>query len=300
MKIEKDIRVEMVRMEGDVAPFVQVDYMDKEAQEHTGLMLLDTGSCMNILAPEIAESLGEMCKIEDGYTSVFTITHEVKVMEHASFHFAFGGTQFCETCCISDKQLPVRVSGMTVFGILGNIFLQKHSLVIDYSDYSLHTSDVTPDTLSISDCSFFCPMEVGLMYYGVPIMSIRQNMGEHVAVFDTGATNNMIAKQTLDDADFKYELLDNEDAVMGVLGQIDAKEALVEFNMLSLCGDDVCEIPRRDQFKLLPFYLYEPNVKARGLDGEQLPPVEIIIGSPFMASEGWVLDFGNKIVYKLV
>jgi hypothetical protein len=39
MKIEKDIRVEMVRMEGDVAPFVQVDYMDKEAQEHTGLML---------------------------------------------------------------------------------------------------------------------------------------------------------------------------------------------------------------------------------------------------------------------
>lgn len=38
MKIEKDIRVEMVRMEGDVAPFVQVDYMDKEAQEHTGLM----------------------------------------------------------------------------------------------------------------------------------------------------------------------------------------------------------------------------------------------------------------------
>ncbi|MFW5545234.1 MAG: hypothetical protein ACOCN9_08260 [Prevotella sp.] len=27
MKIEKDIRVEMVRMEGDVAPFVQVDYI---------------------------------------------------------------------------------------------------------------------------------------------------------------------------------------------------------------------------------------------------------------------------------
>ena len=55
MKIEKDIRVEMVRMEGDVAPFVQVDYMDKDAQDHTGLMLLDSGSTVNVLSSEMAE-----------------------------------------------------------------------------------------------------------------------------------------------------------------------------------------------------------------------------------------------------
>ena len=35
MNAENNIRVELVRMKGDVAPFVQVNYVDKDAQEHT-------------------------------------------------------------------------------------------------------------------------------------------------------------------------------------------------------------------------------------------------------------------------
>ena len=41
MKKENTIRVEMVRMEGDLAPFIEVDFMDKEAQEHTGFELVE-------------------------------------------------------------------------------------------------------------------------------------------------------------------------------------------------------------------------------------------------------------------
>ena len=58
MKKESDIRVEMFRVQGDFAPFVKVDYMDKDAQEHTGLMLLDSGSTSNVLFSEMAERLG--------------------------------------------------------------------------------------------------------------------------------------------------------------------------------------------------------------------------------------------------
>lgn len=49
MKAENNIRVSMFRMEGDVAPFVQVNYVSKEGQELTGLLLLDSGSNENIL-----------------------------------------------------------------------------------------------------------------------------------------------------------------------------------------------------------------------------------------------------------
>ena len=36
MNAENNIRVGLVRTEGDVAPFVKVNYMDKDAQECTG------------------------------------------------------------------------------------------------------------------------------------------------------------------------------------------------------------------------------------------------------------------------
>ena len=55
MKKENNIRVEMVRMEGDAAPFVEVGYVDKNAEEHTGLLMLDSCSMGNILCPEMAD-----------------------------------------------------------------------------------------------------------------------------------------------------------------------------------------------------------------------------------------------------
>ena len=54
MKNEKDIRVEMIRVEGDFAPFVEVDYMDQYAQEHTGLMLLDSQGLRSIIVWRIS------------------------------------------------------------------------------------------------------------------------------------------------------------------------------------------------------------------------------------------------------
>ena len=66
MKEKKDIiKVDMIRMEGDVAPFIQVDYMDKNANEHTGLVLLDSASTVNILSPEMADNIGMLCKLEE-------------------------------------------------------------------------------------------------------------------------------------------------------------------------------------------------------------------------------------------
>ena len=88
MKREKDVRVEMVRMEGDVAPFVQVGYMDKDAQEHTGLMLLDSGSTVNLLSSEMARHIGKLSVLEDEYTEVSSITPSKKDFDNVRFAFA--------------------------------------------------------------------------------------------------------------------------------------------------------------------------------------------------------------------
>ena len=155
MKAEKNIRVEMIRMKGDVAPFVQVNYVDKDAQEHTGLFLLDSGSNENILSPEIVESMGSLCTIVDGVKTIASMAQEVVKASQVSFPFVMGDNQFHETFCISDMSFPLE--GMTVIGILGNPFLQLHNLVIDFHGNTLHTSEITPSNFSILDCAFFLP-----------------------------------------------------------------------------------------------------------------------------------------------
>ena len=42
MKKESKISVKMFRIVGDYAPLVRVDFLDKDAQEHSGLLLLDS------------------------------------------------------------------------------------------------------------------------------------------------------------------------------------------------------------------------------------------------------------------
>lgn len=293
-----DIRVKMIRMEGDIAPFVEVDYMDKDAQEHTGLMLLDSGSTANVLFPKIAECIGELCKLEDEATPIYSIAQEVMMADQVRFSFAFSGRQFHDTFFVSTQPLPIHVRGMNVIGILGTRFLQQHRLVIDYSDYTLHTSEVCPQNLSISDCDFFFPMEIGLKFYDVPVVSVKQNGVELVTLVDTGATSNMISNKALVDNEFKCKRFNGKDVIMGVTGQVDVDEARVWFKMLSLDVDDVSELSRYARFKVLPHNVFTLPDGECDPNGEPLPPIEALLGSPFMAREEWALDFGAKIIYK--
>lgn len=298
MKTEKEINVEMVRMEGDLAPFVTVDYMDKDAHEHSGLLLLDTGSTVNILSPEMANHIGSLSKLDEKAT-ISAFGPDVMDADLVKFSFALGGIQFHETFCLSNRKFPCSVVGMKVLGLLGNPFMQLHNLVLDYSNYTLHTSKISPDNLSISDCSFFFPMEIGLKHYGLPVISVSQNEKELVTMVDTGASTNMISSQALAENHFKHERLDGNDFIKNITGNVEADKAKVWFSMLSLTTDDVCKLSRKDLFYILPYNVTTPEESDCDTDGNQLPPIEVVIGSPFMAKERWILDFGAKIMYKL-
>lgn len=298
MKKENDIKVKLFRVEGDAAPFIKVDYVDKNAEEHTGLLLLDSCSMGNILSPEMVDQIGMLCKVEDEGTKLFSIAHETIEAENVRFYFSFGGSVWQDIFCITPRPIPVKVQGMDVIGILGIRFLKQFRLVIDYSDFTLHKSEVAPENLASTDCVFFFPMEIGLTHYGLPVVCTRQNGKEIVTLVDTGATKNMIARKTLDDNAFEYKSLEDRDVMRGLTGNVDVEMARVMFHLVSLYGEEERETSHRDRFAVLSDYIYEPKKEYFENADDQVPPAEMLLGAPFMAARGWVLDFGAGIIYK--
>lgn len=298
MKKEKDIRVNLYRVKGNAAPFVLVDYMDKDAQEHTGAMLLDSGCMGNVLSNDMVDHIGPLCKIEEEGTKLYSIAHETLEADNVRFSFALGSRQFHEEFCIIPQKLPMKIKGVQVVGILGLQFMMKYGIAIDYSDFSCHTSDVNPENLSISDCDFFFPMEPGLKSYGLPVVAFAQGDKDIVVLADSGATNNMIAEPTIVDNNIFCHRTNEKDIVDGITGSVEVEEAIVKFTMLSVTEDDVNKISCHSNFYLTPHYILVPNEELCNGDIEGLPPIEALIGSPFMARQGWTLDFGAMIIYK--
>lgn len=297
MKNEKDIHVALVGEEGDFTPFIEVDYVDKYAQEHRGIMLLDSGSSDNFLSSDMSDSIGELCRLQDITDNIQTATGEVVTANNVHFSFVVGGCQFFETFCINDNQLTW-LKGIKIIGILGNAFLQKHNLVIDYSNYTLHTSHVSPANLSIADCDFFFPMEIGLKNYGVPVLCMKQGNHEIAVLADTGSDNNMISETAINDG-FTCQFLGTMDTISGLVGQMTAKDAIIDFDLLRLKANGDKESHHKEKIKVIPINIIEAKDGQCDEEGKPLEPVQAVIGAPFMAKEGWVLDFGAKIIYKL-
>ena len=300
MKSNNNFKVQMLRVKGDLAPFVKVEYVDQDAKEHSVLMVADSCSCHNILIGTRAERHGVVLQKEEGTMKIGGAGNEMVTTSLAKFHFVLGGEQFYESFCIKegDIQIPMEIEGMPIIGILGNLFMQQYRLAIDYSDYTLHISNVTPSNLPISACDFFFPMEIGLERYGLPVLAFRQNGNDVVALADTGATDNMIALQSMTDNGFDYRYLGTSDTITGIDGETEAKDAMMKFCLLTLTESETDVVHHEDVFKVTPHYMITPEEGQCDKNGVQLPPVVGIIGSPFMAKEGWVLDFGIKYIYK--
>lgn len=296
MNNDKDIQVALVGEEGDFTPFIEVDYVDKYAQEHQGIMLLDSGSSESFLSPEMGDSIGELCQLKDVTYNIQTATGEVVNANNVHFSFAVGGSQFSETFCINDNHLSW-LKGIKIIGILGNTFLRKHGLVIDYNDCTLHTSHVSPANLSIADCDFFFPMEIGLKNYGIPVLCMKQGNHEIAALADTGSNSNMISETAINDG-IICKFLGTKDTISGLVGQMIAKDAILDFGLLSLKARGDKEFHYKENVKVIPINVIEATDGQCNEEGRPLEPVQAVIGAPFMAREGWILDFGAKIIYK--
>lgn len=298
MENEKDIKVGLIRVQEDVAPLIEVGYVDKDANEYKGIMLLDSGSNSNLLIGGMADSISELCKLGKVTDNIETSTGDCISAKNVHFSFAVDGCQYSETFCIADINLSTIKGREPVIGILGNTFMQKHGLVIDYTDFTLHTTHVDEENLTVADCDFFFPMEIGLKNYGIPVLCMAQNNLEVIALADTGATSNMLSVKALGEDGFHCKYLGTTDVINGVIGSIEVKDAIMDFCLVTMKEENTEDLPRRDYFKVSPINAIDPKEGTLDENGQQLEPVEAIIGAPFMAREGWILDFGAKVIYK--
>ena len=292
MKKEKDIRVEMYRVVGDLHPFIEVDYVDKYAEEHTGLMLLDSGSNINILSSEVNKYICDLYRYQDSELDITDALGEVEIPNYVHFSFAFGGMQYNEDFAISEDWLLGSVGDLPIIGILGNNFMQRHGLAIDYSDFTLHTSNISHANLCTADCDFIFPMDIGLENYGLPVLAIHHGETDVAVIADTGCATNVVSTHCINQCNIKCEYTNETSPLKGLKGRSEANVANVHFNLLTLAEDGIKGILFYDSFMVVnqPF--------AAAYRSKKHQPIEGLIGSPFMAKQGWILDFAQKVIYK--
>ena len=294
MNTENNIRVELVRIEGNVAPFVQVNYVDKDAQEHTALMMLDSGSNVNLLSSGADKYIGDFCRHDDTELEITDSVGETMIADYVHFSFAFGGKQFNEEFGIDKDCHLGNVEDLPIIGLLGNKFMQQHGLVIDYSDFTVHTSDIHQTGLCANECDFIFPMEIGLKNYGVPVLAIHHEKTDVAVLADTGSSANVVSTHCISQCDLKCEYWDENDTLNGLKGSSEARWANVNFRLLTLREKEVDSIPFHESFMVINKHVAEGYV----FNDDVSQPIDGLIGSPFMAKHGWTLDFAQKLIYK--
>lgn len=264
-------------------------------------MILDSCSTINVLSSEMANCIGAISKSANAKKEITTSANTVVSLTCTDFSFAFGGVRFQESFYINDHHLPHIKGDLPLIGILGNKFMLKHRLVIDYSYFTIHNSNANSENLSISDCDLFVPMGYGLVYYGIPLLAMVHGDKQIFTMADTGASFNTIAKQTINNNGFECQYLGESDSISGIDGtETKADDSIITFNIETMKDGDgsLDEISFSSKFKVISHNPYTPSQGSCDKNGNPLLPVEAIISSPFMAKEGWVLDFGADIIYR--
>ena len=294
MKQERNINVEMCRVVDDLNPFVKVEFVDKDAEEHVGLMMLDSGSNVNLLSSGADRYIGDLCRHDDTELEITDSVGETIIADYVHFSFAFGGKQFNEDFGIDMDCHLGYVDDLPVIGLLGIKFMQRHGLVIDYSDFTVHTSDIHQTGLCANECDFIFPMEIGLKNYGVPVLAIHHEKTDVAVLADTGSSANVVSTHCISQCDLKCEYWDENDTLNGLKGSSEARWANVNFRLLTLRGKKVDSIPFHESFMVINKHVAEGYV----FNDDVSQPIDGLIGSPFMAKHGWTLDFAQKLIYK--
>lgn len=275
---------------------IVVNYIDVTGKEKQGLFVIDSGCTDSYIASnalDMAKIKVTQNQIED-YQNGW-VTHWVKTCQ---IELSMGSERILEEFFVSDSS----IFDDDVIGILGNRFLQRNGLSIDYGTLSLRTSDIDHSNLCIGDCAYFFPMEPGLRAFGVPVLMLRGRNGQdYVALADTGSDANVITEEKLHDATQHYRRTKEGNCVQMLDSQLQTTKAAAKVLLGSLQGGE--EYLRFDlhaiEFLVIDRDVILTSANDGGADGEsERERVDAIIGNSFLRSQGLILDFNAKIIYK--
>ena len=297
MTTENNINVNLYNGNNTSVPFVMVDYLDKDANGHCALMMIDSCSEVNILFENLTNHLC-LKKIEiAGIHVINGLGSEPQEVTDVELNFTLQSMVCKETFSVCDIDYP-QLYEYPVIGLLGNDFLFKHKLALDYSDCTLHTSNINISNLSLADCEYFSQIDLTNKNYRLPVVSLKLNGKQIVAGVDSGATSNLIAKQSIDKSKVPFFSLGDGDTMVGSNGQVATQMGIIPFSTVSASEKGEKVIEAVAIFNIIQDYIIPSQNMVGENKGQQVPPVEALLCSSFIASQGWILDFGACIIYK--
>ena len=286
-------------VEGDSLPFVEIKFKGMDGKIHSALMLMDTGSNFNILAAEMKVLICKNDWLEERLDGTVNVANEVSDLSQAMFKFEMDNQKFQEQFAFVDGQHLMQIDDMMFVGVLGNRFMQKHRLAIDYTNMTVHTSNMTNEELNNGKYEFVIPIEYGLKHYNTPILHIKGEKHSAVAVVDTGCDEFTITQRAIDECGLSPYITGNTVEVTGSNGSVDGQECVLNFSLTDHKGNRIGKQSFEETVEIIPTI---PDVLEDGEcdeEGKLLPPVDGMIGSPFIAKQKWILDFGEGAIYKM-
>lgn len=284
--------MEFYMVDESALPFVEIKFKGMDGKIHSALMLMDTGINFNILAAEMKVLIGKNDWLDERLDGAVNVANEVSELSQAMFNFGMDGQLFQEQFAFVDGQHIMPIDDMMFVGVLGNRFMQKHRLAIDYTNMTVHTSHMTNEELNNGKYEFVIPIEYGLKHYNTPILHIKGKKHSAVAVVDTGCDDFTITQHAVDECGMDYHLTGNILNVAGPNGIVEGQECVLNFSLTDHKDNEIGKQSFKETAEIIPSI---PNVLEDGEyyeDGNLLPPVDGMVGSPFMAKQKWVIDFG--------
>ena len=292
-----NINLKFYEVDEDWLPFVEIRFKGMDSKIYSALMLMDSGSNINSLAEEMRILIGKSDWVAD-LSEVVNVANETKGVPCAKFGFEMDGQPFQEEFAFQGQHL-MQIDDMMFVGVLGNSFMQKYHLAIDYSNLTVHTSNMTLDNLKNKNCSFIIPMDYGLKFYNVPILKIRGKVRDAVILVDTGYDNFFsLSQKALDECGHSYKLTGNIHPVEGPNGSVEANECVLDFMLIDNRGNEVDKHAHQAKIDVLPNSITITEEGECDDEGTPLSPIDGMIGSTFMARQKWIIDFGVKALYK--
>ncbi len=278
-------------------PFVEIKFKGMDAKMHSALMLMDSGSNINSLAEEMRVLIDNNDWVAN-ISEVVNLANETKEVPCAKFGFEMDGQQLQEEFAFQGQHL-MQIDDMMFVGVLGSTFMQKHHLAIDYSNLTVHTSNMTLDKLKNANCNFIIPMDYGLKYYNVPILKIQGKGHDAVAIVDTGCDNFSISQKALEECELSHKLTGIFYPIHSPNGSVEANECVLNFTLADSAGIKIDSETYQETVNVLPNSISVTDDGECDDEGTPLTPIDGMIGSPFMAKQKWILDFGVKAIYLL-
>lgn len=194
---EKRFEAKLVEVNKVKFPLVRAAFKGKNGKAYIGFMLIDTGSVFSILNKSIIPLLDVESIRRESQKSILSIQSASSTCYEVDLTFKMGGEKFDDVFYVNDNFDFDKVFDRFI-GIIGNSFLRKHKLTLDYSTETLRTSN--GEISAPKDYEYFFPMNFGLQCYDVPVVGLVNNDKEFVLVADSGANNTILTQHVVQDA----------------------------------------------------------------------------------------------------